>query len=96
MPLWGTTYSTVLKFALSYVVPLISVLTSTDSTFGANFSTHCLRGTTYTHCTEVSTDSVWCDVTGVCTGAVCTPPRWRFISRWLTVYFQLLCYIQSV
>eukprot|EP00116_Pleurobrachia_bachei_P011902 sb/3472164/ len=34
------------------------------------------KGTTYTHCTEVSTDSVWCDVTGVRTGAVCSPPQW--------------------
>eukprot|EP00116_Pleurobrachia_bachei_P018205 sb/3478467/ len=34
-----------------------------------------VRGTTYTHCTEVSTDSVWCDVTGVRTGAVCSPPN---------------------
>eukprot|EP00116_Pleurobrachia_bachei_P017630 sb/3477892/ len=38
----GTTYScTILKFALPYVVPLILLFTSTDSTFGANFSTHC-------------------------------------------------------
>ena len=37
----GTTDSTILKFAPPYVVPLISVLTSTDNTFGANFSTRC-------------------------------------------------------